>query len=107
VRILDITTGEATFEISGEQISGFPVFVNLMTGEGREPGYIYLTCPNAQGWARTAIVHQSGQIVLEDYQDVRYCGGGVVQCTRGFTGGLLRMDGTWLYQEERFNTLED
>lgn len=107
IRLVNILTGQTLYELEGEYVSAHPMYTDAMLGEGLEEGYIIVNKRNAQGWQRQAVVHESGQVVLDDYQELSYVGGGVVQCVRGFTGGLLRLDGQWLYEEPEFASLND
>ncbi|MBP3633280.1 MAG: DUF5046 domain-containing protein [Oscillospiraceae bacterium] len=79
----------------------------LYTEFGREHGLISRGGSNELGWYRTDILDTDGTVLLEGLQDMIYRGDGVFQCSRGFTSGLLRLDGTWLYEESSFSSLTD
>ena len=82
-------------------------YYELYSTDGEEKGYLCCGKTNAQGWYRTDIVDLEGNVVLGDLQDYFYRGNGVFQCRLGFRSGLLRLDGTWLYEESTFSGLND
>lgn len=79
----------------------------LYSEYGMEQGFFSRGGSNELGWYRTDILDADGNVLLEGLQDVIYRGNGIFQCSRGFTSGLLRLDGTWLYEESSFSTLTD
>ena len=79
----------------------------LYSEHGMEQGFFSRGGSNELGWYRTDILDAEGNVLLEGLQDVIYRGNGIFQCSRGFTSGLLRLDGTWLYEESSFSTLTD
>jgi len=79
----------------------------LYSEHGAESGFFSRGGSNELGWYRTDILDAEGNVVLEGLQDMLYRGDGIFQCSRGFTSGLLRLDGTWLYEESAFNGLSD
>lgn len=79
----------------------------LYTTTGMERGYICQSSPNEQGWSRSSILDVDGNVLLKDLKDMYYRGNGVFQCSYGFRSGLLRIDGTWLYEESSFSALDD
>ncbi len=84
------------------------VYYNPLYSEyGIEPGLISRGGSNELGWYRTDILDADGNVLLEGLQDMIYRGNGIFQCSRGFTSGLLRLDGTWLYEESSFSALTD
>jgi len=66
-----------------------------------------LSQQNPLGWSRSSLIAPDGTVLLEQLSDVHYRGGGVLQVRQGFTEGLLRTDGTWLYRQSRFSTIEE
>lgn len=56
---------------------------------------VQVTYSNVQGEERSDVMTLDGTVLLEDLVDCRYLGGNVVRCDQG----LLRFDGTWLFQE--------
>ena len=84
------------------------IYYNPLYSEyGIEPGLISRGGTNELGWYRTDILDADGNVLLEDLQDMIYRGNGIFQCSRGFSSGLLKLDGTWLYEESSFSTLTD
>lgn len=79
----------------------------LYSEHGMELGFFSRGGSNELGWYRTDILDAEGNVVLEGLQDMLYRGDGIFQCSRGFTSGLLRLDGTWLYEESSFSALTD
>lgn len=79
----------------------------LYSEHGMEQGFFSRGGSNELGWYRTDILDAEGNVLLEGLQDVIYRGNGIFQCSRGFTSGLLKLDGTWLYEESSFSTLTD
>lgn len=107
VQTTDFYTGQLLFRQEGTVGSAYPLFPHFTYGANPEPGFLILYQSNAQGWTRYSILREDGTVVLSDLQDLDYLGEGVIQCTQGWTSGLMRLDGTWLYQESRFSTLND
>ena len=66
-----------------------------------------LSVQSPAGWSLSSLVAPDGTVLLEQLSHVRYRGGGVLQVRQGFTEGLIRIDGTWLYQQSRFSTMEE
>lgn len=82
-------------------------YYRLYDIQGVCEGYLCRTGLNEQGWHRMAILDYEGNVLLDELQSVVNRGDGLFQCTRGFTSGLLRLDGTWLYQESAFSGLDN
>lgn len=79
----------------------------LYSEHGMELGFFSRSGSNDLGWYRSDILDAEGNVVLEGLQNLIYRGDGIFQCSRGFTSGLLKLDGTWLYEESSFSTLTD
>ena len=79
----------------------------LYSEAGIEQGLLSRGGTNELGWYRTDILDADGNVLLEGLQDMIYRGNGIFQCRRGFTSGLLKPDGTWLYEESCFSSLND
>lgn len=107
VQTTDFHTGQVLFRLESTDGSACPLFPHFTYGIDPEPGFLILSQENEQGWSRYSILREDGTVVLADLEELDYLGQGVVQCTRGWTSGLMRLDGTWLYQESRFSTLND
>lgn len=101
---LDLETGEQT---PLPQEYGNTYYNPLYSEYGAETGLFARGGSNELGWYRSDILDTEGNVVLEGLQDMIYRGSGIFQCSRGFTSGLLRLDGTWLYQESSFTDLTD
>ena len=69
--------------------------------------YLLRGYTNEQGWYRHDVLDTNGNILLSNLQDCAYLGNGIFQCRLGFRSGLLRLDGTWLYQEGTFSAMDD
>ena len=107
VRTLDFYTGQELFRMENVNGSAFPMYPHFTYGSDPEPGFFILDQTNEQNWYRYSILRADGTVVLSDLQDLDYQGEGVIQCTRGWTSGLMQLDGTWIYQESLFSDLED
>ena len=103
VTMVDLDTGARTLLADSESAYAS----NFYSMNGQQADCFYVCQLNEAGWNRATVYDADGSILLQQLQDPYYRGGGVLQCQRGFTSGLLRLDGTWLYKESSFSTLED
>ena len=101
--LLDLSTGEETPLAAGEGVYYSQVY-NI---DGVFSSYLIRECQNQLGWPRCDILDLSGKVLQKDLQDVVYRQNGVFQCKQGFTAGLIKEDGTWLYRESSFSQMED
>lgn len=101
--LLDLTLGSETPIAQGSDTYCSPLYGRF----GIEPKYLTVGRTNNQGWYRTDLLTPDGTSIARDLQDVYYRENGIFQCRRGFTSGLLRTDGTWLYEESSFSDLND
>lgn len=100
--LMDLEDGNKT-ELPNQ---GDSYYSQLYGADGAE-GYLLRGYTNEQGWYRHDILDAKGNVILSDLQDCAYLGNGIVQCRQGFRSGLLRLDGTWLYQEGTFSAMDD
>lgn len=101
---LDLKTGQQSLL---SETSDNTYYNPLYSEFGMETGLFSRGGGNELGWYRTDILDAEGNVLLKDLQDMVYRGNSIFQCSRGFTSGLLRLDGTWLYEESSFSDLND
>ena len=100
--LLDLKSGKE------KELSDIPdsYYSQLYGADGAE-GYLLHGYTNEQGWYRHDLLDSEGNVLLSDLQDCVYRQNGIVQCRIGFRSGLMRLDGTWLYEESTFSAVDD
>lgn len=101
--LLNLNTGETTPLHSESDL----YYGQVYSENGIEQGLLSASGANELGWYRTCVLDREGNVLLKDLQDMIYRGDHIFQCSLGFRSGLLRLDGTWLYEESSFSTLDD
>ena len=107
VTLLDLQTGQNLAVWEGTDVYTYPLYyMGYAHSDALSHTCFLLSRPNNLGWSRMDLLAPNGAVLLEQLSSVVYRGGGVLQVQQGFTSGLIRPDGTWLYQESRFSAIE-
>lgn len=108
VFLKDLQTDRTLGQWEGKAISAYPLYhMGYSDMDPVSQSCFLLNVQSPAGWSLSSLVAPDGTVLLEQLSHVRYRGGGVLQVRQGFTEGLIRTDGTWLYQQSRFSTMEE
>lgn len=108
VTLVDLETGEAIADWSGRNVYAGPVYHYSWGGwDAISTTCLIVLQENELGWTRWNLMDSQGNLLLGNCTEILYRGGGVFQVEQGFSAGLMRIDGTWLYRESTFSALDD